>query len=825
MRLLSKDADFKKQRELFASSLDSTFVTDVVSGITREVVSGNSLTQKCTDWLKQRNYMLESPFSKEEENFPLAYVVLLHKNIGQAERLLRAIWQKQNSYCVHVDLNASEAFKSQVRALVHCLNSAGAAGGAGQAGHGQTFLVSEPVRVYYSSFTRVEAEMRCMQDLHKRNIHYQYVLNLCGQDYPLRTNLQLVRDLKSLNGRGEIFSVDVNLVEKLWRVKQVWRLKPDAVAEIKTERTKTVENDKMKARAGKLDRDSEFFFSEMKGAVVDEKAGATTSSAAGTGNSADNAYKDTSFLFHDEKAGERNAWTPLEVAGEEYDLPDLRARPRLYNWLDRSMTEEELALTYDPVQTQKKRVLIGSSGKRERWSGDWGVIRLASVYQHGKRIAGGINTESRRSARRGKEGAGKKGAEYQDSGHDGKNRCGRQVGSAPRLLLLTFSLVWVCVAAFHVVLQFYRFRSEQRPFQNLQRAARRTQLEIVALTTYDCNTRQNCPPAVLAREEGKKRIQAGGAGARVDVPAMIFRFTALDAPQARRWFARQMEVEKWDRLRTRQDLLAVIDYAFRSRLMQGGLGAAREAKVPMMNQGKPVGGTLELALQPPPPSPEPVRERPLKTVSRKMPGTGATLSMSRSRATPSASAPGACTPDVEDPWAWYENCPNPRPGNMDVGAVFESLAPADARVPIPGLLAPDRIGIAYHFEFDDLFLQRSTCAVYSFDPSMQRYFSTNERKEIDYRRGPRHAFSLTALGKADGRHDGSKHSTLYDQSIKEYDVKTLATLMKERKIETLDVFYGEPIATYNLQLIVGEKKNQGAEWEMIDRSPPRLRNG
>ncbi|CAD7928274.1 unnamed protein product [Amoebophrya sp. A120] len=398
---------------------------------------------------------------------------------------------------------------------------------------------------------------------------------------------------------------------------------------------------------------------------------------------------------------------------------------------------------------------------------------------------------------------------------------------APRLLLLTFSLV--CVATLHVVPQFFRFRSAQRPFQNLQRAARRIQLEIVALTTYDCNTRRDCPPAVLAREEERRRRVLA---ARDAVP-MIFRFTALDAPQARRWFARQMEVEKWDRLRTRRDLLTVIDYAFRSRLVQGGLGAAREAKVPLMYPEKPVGGTLELALLPPPPSPDPGRERPLKTVSRwtkKMPGGGTEGSRS------------SCNSDIEDPWAWYENCPNPWPGNMVVDAVFESLAPADARVPIPLVPASTStppastspaavatgttdstasaapcavfsIGIAYHFEFDDHFLQRSPCAVYSFDPSMQRYHNEHENppKEINYQRGPRHAFSPTALGKADGRHDASKHSTLYG-NIKEYDVKTLATFMKERKIETLDV----------LRIDV-----EGAEWEMMDQlldMLPRIRS-
>ena len=39
----------------------------------------------------------------EEEAFPIAYSLLMHKEVEQAERLLRAIYRPQNSYCIHID--------------------------------------------------------------------------------------------------------------------------------------------------------------------------------------------------------------------------------------------------------------------------------------------------------------------------------------------------------------------------------------------------------------------------------------------------------------------------------------------------------------------------------------------------------------------------------------------------------------------------------------------------------------------------------------------------------------------------------------------------
>jgi hypothetical protein len=46
-----------------------------------------------------------------------------------------------------------------------------------------------------------------MKDLLALEIRWKYVVNLCGQDFPLRTNLELVRHLQSLNGRNDIAGV------------------------------------------------------------------------------------------------------------------------------------------------------------------------------------------------------------------------------------------------------------------------------------------------------------------------------------------------------------------------------------------------------------------------------------------------------------------------------------------------------------------------------------------------------------------------------------------------------------------------------------------
>ena len=54
------------------------------------------------------------------------------------------------------------------------------------------------------------------------------MFNLCGQDFPLKTNLEIVRDLKGLNGRDECESVDIESAMKLGRVLKGFRLNESA---------------------------------------------------------------------------------------------------------------------------------------------------------------------------------------------------------------------------------------------------------------------------------------------------------------------------------------------------------------------------------------------------------------------------------------------------------------------------------------------------------------------------------------------------------------------------------------------------------------------
>ncbi|XP_016085055.1 beta-1,3-galactosyl-O-glycosyl-glycoprotein beta-1,6-N-acetylglucosaminyltransferase 4-like [Sinocyclocheilus grahami] len=129
-----------------------------------------------------------------ERDFPLAFSLVVHQDVALVERLLRAIYMPHNIYCIHYDLKSSDDFISAMKGLARCIPN--------------VFIASKLERVQYAGISRLKADLNCLSDLLDSEVKWKYVINLCGQDFPLRTNAELVSDLTELKGR--------NMVESKW---------------------------------------------------------------------------------------------------------------------------------------------------------------------------------------------------------------------------------------------------------------------------------------------------------------------------------------------------------------------------------------------------------------------------------------------------------------------------------------------------------------------------------------------------------------------------------------------------------------------------------
>ncbi len=108
------------------------------------------------------------------------------------ERLLRAIYAPQNVYCIHVDKKSEASVFDAINAIVPCFPN--------------VFVASKTVNVVYAAWPRVQADINCMADLYNSSTKWKYFINLCGQDFPLKTNLEIVRMLRSLRGGNSLES-------------------------------------------------------------------------------------------------------------------------------------------------------------------------------------------------------------------------------------------------------------------------------------------------------------------------------------------------------------------------------------------------------------------------------------------------------------------------------------------------------------------------------------------------------------------------------------------------------------------------------------------
>lgn len=144
-----------------------------------------NLTSNCDFFLESRGYK-DACMSQEERNFPLAYSLVVHKNASMVERLIKALYSPSNIFCIHYDVKSSHEFRSAMEGLAQCLPN--------------VIIASKRESVVYASISRLKADLHCISDLLKSEVQWRYIINLCGQDFPLRTNIELVSDLNRLNG-------------------------------------------------------------------------------------------------------------------------------------------------------------------------------------------------------------------------------------------------------------------------------------------------------------------------------------------------------------------------------------------------------------------------------------------------------------------------------------------------------------------------------------------------------------------------------------------------------------------------------------------------
>ncbi|TGZ72518.1 hypothetical protein CRM22_002040 [Opisthorchis felineus] len=140
----------------------------------------------------------------EERSMPLAYSILVYTEPERTTRLLTAIYRPHNFYCIHVDRKSHFGVSHFLKTHQKCFGP-------------NVFIVPYELRsnVRWGYVSVLEPEITCAGLLIRRSGEWRYWINLTGQEFPLRTNRELVLALKALNG--------TNLVGATFKLRNLWR--------------------------------------------------------------------------------------------------------------------------------------------------------------------------------------------------------------------------------------------------------------------------------------------------------------------------------------------------------------------------------------------------------------------------------------------------------------------------------------------------------------------------------------------------------------------------------------------------------------------------
>ena len=173
--------EFEHVRQVTSRSNSTIFIPDEEYAFPKD---------RCHQYRLERfNEAFHRLDNSRNQQFPLAFNILMHANVEVFERLLRLIYRPQNFYCIHVDASASPSVLRGVHSVAQCFDN--------------VFLCSKQEEVLYATVSRLQADLNCMADLIKYP-SWKYLLNVANSELPLKTNSELVKILSIYRGFNDI---------------------------------------------------------------------------------------------------------------------------------------------------------------------------------------------------------------------------------------------------------------------------------------------------------------------------------------------------------------------------------------------------------------------------------------------------------------------------------------------------------------------------------------------------------------------------------------------------------------------------------------------
>jgi len=113
----------------------------------------------------------------------IAYLILVHRYLGQFKRLFRALYHPANYYLVHVDKRSGGGLHTEIQDFLSSFANV-------------SLLKSQSI--LWGGYSMVDAELRGIEELLKISSEWEFFINLSGQDFPLKSQTH-IQDFLSRN--------------------------------------------------------------------------------------------------------------------------------------------------------------------------------------------------------------------------------------------------------------------------------------------------------------------------------------------------------------------------------------------------------------------------------------------------------------------------------------------------------------------------------------------------------------------------------------------------------------------------------------------------
>lgn len=123
----------------------------------------------------------------------IGYLILVHRYPEQFKRLFKAIHHPDNHYVVHVDANSGPELEADVRGFLAAYANAD---------------MIESKRALWGGYSLIDAELRGMARLLEMSEDWEVFINLSGQDFPLKSQTEIMDFLALNRGKEFIRAVD-----------------------------------------------------------------------------------------------------------------------------------------------------------------------------------------------------------------------------------------------------------------------------------------------------------------------------------------------------------------------------------------------------------------------------------------------------------------------------------------------------------------------------------------------------------------------------------------------------------------------------------------